>query len=173
MKPQRIIDILAVISAGLITLAIVSLITGCHTRKVTQAHSSEVTTETATGHRTDKTDMVAFWSMFGRYLTSSDSVATELSADSIVTSSGTIIYAPAVKRTDYGQKSVAETDCSSSTKINTGTTEASAAVSDRATEVTSVQQSETTAITEPPNITVIIIVAIIGAVLPHPPYCFG
>lgn len=165
MKPQWEYEVLRAISVTMLTLAVICLMCGCHTRKVAQEHSTEVATETAVGHCTDKTDMTAFWTTFGRYVTSTDSVAMELSADSIVTPSGAVIYAPDIRRIDYGQKSDAETDASMSASIRTDTTIENTETSDKTTEVVSAQQAETTAIAEPPNITAILITAIVGVVL--------
>lgn len=165
MKPRWEHNIIGVISATLILSAIGSLVTGCHTNKKLQVHSAEVATETAVGHKTDKTDMATFWEMFSRYVTSTDSVTMEMSADSIVTPSGAIIYAPDVKRTDYGQQSNVETEATINVSTNSETAVESTETSDKTTEIASAQQAETTVVAEPPDFTSIIIVAIIAVAL--------
>lgn len=165
MRPQRIIDVLAVISMVVITLAIICLMSGCRANKEAQAHYTEAATETTVGHETNKTDMTAFWETFSRYATSTDSVTMEISADSIITPSGLVIYAPDIRRTDYGQKAGAETDATMSASTATETAIESTETSNKTTEKVSAQQTETTTVAEPPNITAITIAAIIAVAL--------
>lgn len=162
---MRLRDIIDIILLIFVTLAIVCVIAGCHTQKATQKYTSEVSAETDIGHKTDNTDMAAFWLMLSKCVTSTDSTTIELTADSIVTPSGAVIYSPTTKKTDYGQKTSATTNTSQSTFICTETAENNTATTDRTTESSLVEQSEATAIAEPPNITAILIAAIAAITL--------